>query len=233
MGWICSRLVGGVECSCLLEVAAQAATAAVPIAVVSERSIGYEAIMRLVSCSAPTPPSGSFDLNGATTPGRSRILLAMWKPDDVGEIIASRQITFTRANRKHAVEIAIGRPVKGPERRDPWWCPVRVSAPLGAFEAIGGVDSLQAMMLALEFLQTMLPTLARRKRGTVRWLAEHEQLIFADTIWKTMAWEAVENALDGLRRAIGYVERQHNAPKALLNDLRRIVARSGAGKRYR
>lgn len=157
----------------------------------------------------------------------------MWKPDDVGEVIASRQITFTRAKRKLVVEVAIGRPVKGPERRDPWWCPVRVGAPIRAFEAIAGEDALQSLVLALEFLQTMLPTLARRKRGTVQWLDEHERLIFADTESKTMAWEAVENALDGLRRAISHIEHQPRVPKALLHDLRGVVARSGYGKRYK
>jgi hypothetical protein len=157
----------------------------------------------------------------------------MWKPDDVGDVFASRRIAFSRAKRKYAVEIAIGRPVKGPERRDPWWCPVRVGPPLGLFEAIAGVDSLQALMLALEFTQTMLPTLARRKRGRVEWLHEHERLIFADTFWKTMAWEAVENALDGVRRAVGQLERRHGTPKALLNDLRGIIAHSGYGKRYK
>jgi hypothetical protein len=157
----------------------------------------------------------------------------MWKPDDVGEVFASRRITFSRAKRKYAVEIEIGRPVKGPEQRDPWWCPVRVGPPLSALEAVAGEDSLQALMLALEFLQTMLPTLAQRKRGSVEWLAEHERLIFADTFQKTMAWEAVENALDGLRRAIGQIEGQRSTPKALLNDLRGIVARSGYRKRYK
>lgn len=42
---------------------------------------------------------------------------------------------FTRRKRQHGVEIVVGRPVKGPEDRDPWWCPVRVGPPLGAFDA--------------------------------------------------------------------------------------------------
>jgi hypothetical protein len=155
----------------------------------------------------------------------------MWRPDDVGEVIASRRITFARAKRKQVVEIAIGRPVKGPERRDPWWCPVRVGAPIDVFQAVAGEDSLQALVLALDFVQTTLPSLARRKRGTVEWLGERERLVFAGTQMQMMAWESLARTLDGMRRAIAHIEQQTGAPKALLNDLRGLVARSGAGKR--
>jgi hypothetical protein len=85
-------------------------------------------------------------------------------------------------------------------------------------------------VLALEFIQTTLPSIARRKRGTVEWLGEHERLVFADTRMSVMAWESIGRTLDGVRRAIAHIEQQPGAPKSLLNDLRGLVASAGAGK---
>ena len=60
----------------------------------------------------------------------------------------------------------------------------RLAAATSAFEAVAGEDSLQALMLALEFLQTMLPTVARRKREVNPWAATIKRRICASEACK-------------------------------------------------
>jgi hypothetical protein len=155
----------------------------------------------------------------------------MWQPKEVGEVVAERRVSFRRAGRIRSVSILIGRPVKGPERHDPWWCPVRVGLPLEEFVAIAGKDSLQALILALSFLQLTLPSLARRKRGELNWLGERERLIFADTEAKMLQWESLANLIEGIGFAVAHLEGRSGVPKALINRLRRLVATSGVSRR--
>src|SRR6185503_4549877 len=103
----------------------------------------------------------------------------MWRPIEIGEVFAERRLSFKRGRRSRLVRLSIGRPVKGPEPRDPWWCPIHLSAPFDKFDAIAGEDSLQCLLLALEMVQSTLPSLARSKGGRIEWLGEHERLIFA------------------------------------------------------
>jgi hypothetical protein len=107
----------------------------------------------------------------------------MWRPESVGEVIAERVCDLRRGGRKVGrVTITFGRPVRapGPERPDRWWCPVRIAGSgLDLFRPIAGDDSLQALILALEFAADILPDQARSLRAGLDWLGQPEKLILA------------------------------------------------------
>jgi len=106
----------------------------------------------------------------------------MWRPTRIGDVIAERKFEFTsKAAAQCSVRVRFGRPVQGRKAVDePWWCPVQVrGAGLDLFEAIPGVDSLQALILALETANELLLSQAARARGTVSWLGAPERLVLA------------------------------------------------------
>lgn len=88
---------------------------------------------------------------------------------ELGEIIATRKLVFTRGDGVESdVVVNLGNPV--PDPNDPsttWICPFQI---LGIgnerTNAIFGVDSLQALILALHILPTELAWLARNENGT-------------------------------------------------------------------
>ena len=96
----------------------------------------------------------------------------MWQPKEIGTVFAQRKLTFRGKQRRGTVTIQIGCPVRGEDPRDPWWCPIRIEGAIKGFDAIAGEDSLQALVLALRFLQLTLPAAARRHGGEVDWLGE-------------------------------------------------------------
>jgi hypothetical protein len=69
-------------------------------------------------------------------------------------------------------------PVRTPrlQRGDPWLCPVGVIG-LGklSLRPIAGEDSVQALVLALEFVTNVLPLEAQRAHGHLEWLGERER----------------------------------------------------------
>jgi hypothetical protein len=107
----------------------------------------------------------------------------MWRPESLGDVIAERVCDLQRGGRKVGrVTIKFGRPVRDPqaEPRDPWWCPVRIfGSGIDAFHAIAGEDSLQALILGLEFAADILPHEAKSLRARLDWLGQPENLILA------------------------------------------------------
>jgi hypothetical protein len=81
------------------------------------------------------------------------------------DVIAERAIDADGVT--GAVQVRIGRPVADPE--GDWSCPIQVTgigsdAPL----SVAGVDSLQALTLALDMLRARLSAAGREKQ--LRWL---------------------------------------------------------------
>ena len=113
----------------------------------------------------------------------------MWRPESLGDVIAERVCDLRRGGRKVGrVTITFGRPVRAPnpESRDPWWCPVRISGSgIELFRPIPGDDSLQALILGLEFAADILPEQAKSLRGRLDWLGQPENLILARQAGKT------------------------------------------------
>jgi hypothetical protein len=107
----------------------------------------------------------------------------MWRPEVIGDVIAERSFDLRRgAKRLGRVTVRFGRPIREPkpDASAPWFCPVSISgAGLRFFTAVAGVDSLQALILALELATTIVPSEAARIGAQVEWLGDDERLIFA------------------------------------------------------
>ena len=107
----------------------------------------------------------------------------MWRPLVVGDVIAERKFELKRKRgRASRVTVRFGRPVQepNPDTSAPWFCPLSISGRgLNFFVAVGGIDSLQSLILALELATTMVPLEAARLGAEVQWLEDNERLIFA------------------------------------------------------
>jgi hypothetical protein len=117
-----------------------------------------------------------------------------------------------------------------PERGDPWWCPVQISGLGGRrLETVAGEDSLQALILALEFASRELPLEAGRAGGQLQWLGERESLVFANTLMSSLLARGLENCIAGLADAVGVLESRgaRGAAKPLAQRLRALIASGG------
>jgi hypothetical protein len=150
-------------------------------------------------------------------------------------VIAERTLRLARTGRRATtVRVRFGKPVRcrRPVHRDPWWCPVEIRG-LGdpALRAIAGVDSLQALVLALEFVSRVLPSEARRAGGHIEWLGEGERPIFAHTDALAAASFAQQNLIEGLALAVSLLESESSpgplATARLAGSLRALVASGG------
>ena len=159
----------------------------------------------------------------------------MWRPRRLGNVIAERRLRFAGPRKRaRVVFVRFGQPVRSsyPERGDPWWCPVEVRG-LGqrSLRSIAGEDSVQAIVLAFEFVTHVLPLEAERAAGHIEWLGERERLVFANTLSIGLANRALQNLVEGLTSAIGVLEndsaRHRGATKKIVNELRALVASRG------
>lgn len=107
----------------------------------------------------------------------------IWQPKSIGDVIAERQFVLTRpSGRKTRIRVRFGKPIrgKGASRSGPWWCPVEVKgAGLDSFRPVAGIDSLQALILALELASNVLPDEVERAGFRIEWLGDSERLVLA------------------------------------------------------
>jgi hypothetical protein len=159
--------------------------------------------------------------------------VTVWRPRTLGKVIAERGLKLERPRRRATVvRVRFGCPVRAPrpERGDPWWCPVQISG-LGKrrLEKVAGEDSLQALILALEFISRTLPAEADRVGAHLQWLGERENLVFANTFMSVMLERNLENCITGLADAVGLLENGEGgrAAKPLARRLRALIASGG------
>src|SRR5437588_11108363 len=159
----------------------------------------------------------------------------MWRPRRLGKIVAERRLRLIGPRRRPAiVTVKFGRPVRSPrpESGDPWWCPVAIAG-LGKrrLNPIAGEDSLQALVLALEFVTRLLPFEAERAGARLEWLGERERLVFANTLSSGLAARALQNLVDGLAAVVSVLEdghaRQSATSKKLVPQLKALIASGG------
>ena len=158
----------------------------------------------------------------------------MWRPSRLGSVIAERRLRLVRRRKPtRTVRVRFGRPLRSPqaERRDPWWCPVEIAG-LGRrrLRSIAGEDSLQALVLAFQFVTLTLPAEAERAGGRIEWLDERESLVFANTRLLSMSSDALENLASGLTEAVGILENggaRRPVRRAVVRRLRALVASGG------
>ena len=155
----------------------------------------------------------------------------MWRPRALGTVIAERTLSVDRPGRRSAVvRVKFGRPVRGPQRGDPWWCPVQISG-LGKreMEKVPGEDSLQALTLALEHVSRVLPFEADRVGVRLQWLGERERLVFANTFTSSLLARSLQNCITGLADAADLLENAGTgaAARTMARRLRALVASGG------
>ena len=98
----------------------------------------------------------------------------------LGEVIAEREVTFTRADgSSDTVTVRIGKPIEG-DSPDEWRCPYQIEG-FGRVKtfAMSGVDSVQALLLTLQTILPELDYLSRHEGGKFSWL-EDAQAGFPD-----------------------------------------------------
>jgi len=156
---------------------------------------------------------------------------AMWKPKEVGEVVAERRLVQRRrGGRSRTVRVRIGRPVRAANPRgEPWWCPVEIVGLRRSSQLIttAGGDSMQAMILALRAVENRLQLEGRRAGGAIEWLGEAERPIFAHTFLLEMYERAVHNLVDGLRVALGLAERASASPSTVRAKLHKLAESRG------
>jgi hypothetical protein len=105
----------------------------------------------------------------------------MWRPESLGEVIAERVCDLKQGDRRVGrVTISFGRPVRAPgaSSPDPWWCPVRICGTgIDLLRPIAGEDSLQALILGLEFAADILPQEANALRPGLDWLGQIDNAV--------------------------------------------------------
>jgi hypothetical protein len=86
------------------------------------------------------------------------------------ESIARREYTLTVSGRETKIVVQLGRPAQFPDApAGDWYCPWTLDGPSGVREHYaGGVDGLQALVLAISGLRAELQALGRK--GQLRWL---------------------------------------------------------------
>ncbi|HEX2670486.1 MAG TPA: hypothetical protein VHM25_06425 [Polyangiaceae bacterium] len=131
--------------------------------------------------------------------------MKMWRPVEIGDVIAQRSFDLVRQRKTLGrVSVSFGRPVQEPtpDEHAPWFCPVAISgAGMERFIAIGGVDALQALVLALEFATSTIPLEAARMGARAEWLHDDERIILARHVIALGADNALIALLGRLKQA--------------------------------
>ena len=91
-----------------------------------------------------------------------------------GECIAERRLTFRESGgSKTRVVVKIGKPLVVPRPGRDWYCTFTIVGwETRETKSAFGIDSLQALTLALEMLTANLRYLERRKNGKLTWLGD-------------------------------------------------------------
>jgi hypothetical protein len=93
----------------------------------------------------------------------------------LGRIVAERVFELRTSAGVRSVTVRIGQPIPDPHPDGDWVCPVtfrgapRGHLPLGV-RPVCGVDALQALVLALGYIQRELTGLQRQPKVTLTWL---------------------------------------------------------------
>ena len=93
------------------------------------------------------------------------------KPE-LGPVIARRRYFDARdVSGAAVVEVEIAAPAKSPHAEDEFMCSFRVKSPTSdRTETVYGIDALQALLLALGYLEAILYRLDRSSGLSLRWV---------------------------------------------------------------
>lgn len=96
--------------------------------------------------------------------------------------------------------------------------------------SIAGLDSLQALILALEFVVRTLPFEAKRVGGAVEWLGESERPVFGGTEQLEFYSKTINVLFEEIDAAVKQLEEPGESEKvrrAVAKRLRRAVIKTG------
>jgi len=150
----------------------------------------------------------------------------VWKPTEVGEVIAEREFDFAAPDgATHPVILRLGRPVHAGVEGDPWWCPFSITG-IGSqrFFAAAGEDALQAMLLTLQAVRADLDAMARDAGGKITWLGLGELGLPDDPPRRLLdqlgvALRALNDARSVLREGV----RDEDRVRAALDGIDRVL----------
>jgi hypothetical protein len=90
----------------------------------------------------------------------------------LGSVIAEREFLLERAGESaRPIRVQIGAPVVHPDRSDQFLCPVVIHGfPREEKLVLGGADTMQALVCALQALPAFLQACAQQYGGSLSWL---------------------------------------------------------------
>lgn len=93
-------------------------------------------------------------------------------PEDIGTVIAVRTLSLSGEEK---VTVTIGKPKRFPEGDD-YYCPYRIVG-IGneRVRHAGGVDAMQALVLALRMIGAELYTSPEARSGALRWMGRSRE----------------------------------------------------------
>jgi uncharacterized protein DUF6968 len=122
----------------------------------------------------------------------------LWRPKNLGDIFVERKMKIRIKGRKSSpVLVQIGRPIResSAKKNDPWACPFRIKGFHPDFEScVWGIDSLQALVIALDFVDKILPSMSAGKEGKVEFLGPEAPLVYND--WPVKLSQDMDNRIE-------------------------------------
>lgn len=144
---------------------------------------------------------GQGDLRVFSGDGKARKMKTksiLWYPKNIGDIFVERKMQVKTKGRKSSpVLVQIGRPIREPsaKKNDPWACPFRIQGFQSDFESrVWGIDSMQALVIALDFVDKVLPLMNAGKEGKVEFLGPGAPLIYND--WPENMSQNMDNRIE-------------------------------------
>lgn len=90
---------------------------------------------------------------------------------DIGQLIASRTLILKENASTREVTITIGKPQKFSDGEDSYYCPFQITGMGdGKVSWAGGIDAVQALLLALEQIGFVLAESEEYKQGKISWI---------------------------------------------------------------
>jgi len=148
---------------------------------------------------------------------------------NLGALLLQRRFSFRKNGKARSVTFRVGQPFRDP--RGDWGISFQVEG-LGPGKVIHcyGVDALQALVLALDYVRRTLPVLAEEAGGSISWLSEFDTL-FGESTLHSYQFVAYLRLLEGLREIMEHLERELSPRTMWKNkrsETRRLLSRVSA-----
>ncbi|MDI7182678.1 DUF6968 family protein [Leptospira santarosai] len=89
----------------------------------------------------------------------------------LGTVIAERKLSLKVGRKKQTVLIRIGKPKISNDPKMDWYCPFQISKiGLDTIKAAHGIDSIQALLLAMKMIEAILVHFQKSNPGKLTWL---------------------------------------------------------------